>query len=266
MQIQNHRHNQLIAAYQAAGAGVTANLLHLTKRSDKILLGTIRTPGTEDSCAWDYRREAFGGDTTPIACGAMLAGLMVGIPDDSRSSLDEGKLLRMSGGCNLMRQLPGEFTNHSPALYSHLAVLIPLLREAIHRLAFQICKRLELTLSDVEAAVTETLNQIADRPAPSRVIIARKRGWQAPLGTVKVARPSTWGNPFQIGMKPDLPSRAEAVRTYQEELLRGGLKDRDQQTLLSKLPLLKGKRLACWCKSGVPCHADVLTNFAAQLP
>lgn len=276
MQIQNQSLNQLIAAHQAAGAGIAANILHLTRFHDKIVLGTTDTPGNEDSWAWDYRWEAFEGETTAVACGAVLAGHLavshidsqckLGSPPLNTSDPGTGQPLRMPLGCDFMRQLPGEIPSHSPALYSHLAVLIPLFREAIHRLAAKICDHFELTLADVEAAVTETLNQIADGPARSRLIISRERGWQAPPGTVKVARPSKWGNPFQIGMKPDRPSKAEAVAKFQEELLRGGLKDRDQQTLLSKLPLLKGKRLACWCKSGVPCHADVLSKFAAQLP
>jgi hypothetical protein len=27
---------------------------------------------------------------------------------------------------------------------------------------------------------------------------------------------------------------------------------------------LTGKNLACWCRSGAPCHADVLLRFAAD--
>lgn len=28
------------------------------------------------------------------------------------------------------------------------------------------------------------------------------------------------------------------------------------------LPELRGKNLACWCRSGEPCHADVLLELA----
>lgn len=32
--------------------------------------------------------------------------------------------------------------------------------------------------------------------------------------------------------------------------------------LLAGLPSLRGKNLACWCKLGSPCHADVLLDLA----
>jgi hypothetical protein len=32
--------------------------------------------------------------------------------------------------------------------------------------------------------------------------------------------------------------------------------------IFQRLPELRGKRLACWCKPGSPCHADVLLELA----
>lgn len=35
-----------------------------------------------------------------------------------------------------------------------------------------------------------------------------------------------------------------------------------RQTIRTRLPELRGKNLACWCKQGQPCHADVLLDLA----
>lgn len=32
--------------------------------------------------------------------------------------------------------------------------------------------------------------------------------------------------------------------------------------ILTRLPDLRGRDLACWCKPGCPCHADVLLELA----
>lgn len=34
--------------------------------------------------------------------------------------------------------------------------------------------------------------------------------------------------------------------------------------LEAALSLLRGKDLACWCKEGAPCHADILLELANQ--
>jgi hypothetical protein len=35
-----------------------------------------------------------------------------------------------------------------------------------------------------------------------------------------------------------------------------------RELILRRLPDLRGKNLACWCKPGCPCHADVLLELA----
>jgi len=35
-----------------------------------------------------------------------------------------------------------------------------------------------------------------------------------------------------------------------------------RSALLHRLPELRGKDLACWCRPGEPCHADVLLELA----
>lgn len=66
-------------------------------------------------------------------------------------------------------------------------------------------------------------------------------------------------------MLSDQPIRAELLpleltRDGRERVLRDLAIRREQ--LLSRLPELCGKNLACWCKPGTPCHADVLLDLA----
>ena len=86
-----------------------------------------------------------------------------------------------------------------------------------------------------------------------------------PENTVSVCRPSKWGNPFKIGGCADCvaPSeyyiahtQAEAVRLYREFVTeRPAVVDEIRREL-------RGKNLACYCKPGTPCHADVLLDLA----
>lgn len=57
---------------------------------------------------------------------------------------------------------------------------------------------------------------------PQRIQLRRVKGWRKPLGTINVARPTKWGNPFPVGAILD----------------------------------------ACWCPLDQPCHADALLDIA----
>ena len=86
---------------------------------------------------------------------------------------------------------------------------------------------------------------------PRRVQLRRTRGWRMPKGTVKVSRPSEWGNPFIVGLDGNA---AECVRKFREWM---------PLHWRTKAPrMLAGKHLACWCKLDQPCHADVLLEVA----
>lgn len=83
---------------------------------------------------------------------------------------------------------------------------------------------------------------------PSRIQLRRTKGWKMPQNTVKVARPSKWGNPFSVAEF----GRREALFLYAQYL--------DDQISLGTLHLeeLRGKNLACWCGQYEQCHADIL--------
>lgn len=80
---------------------------------------------------------------------------------------------------------------------------------------------------------------------------------------VYIGRPGPWGNPFSHKegtlAKFKCATVEESIQRYREWLL-------TQPELLKRLPELKGKVLACWCKTlknpNAPCHGDVLAELA----
>ena len=114
---------------------------------------------------------------------------------------------------------------------------------------------------------------------PVRFQLSRKKGFDLQaislaangLRAVNVARPSKWGNPFLVHphQKPgriwgasqyvSVPTAEDAVAVYREMLTLDG---RCPETLRRDMPEIRGKHLACWCKLGEPCHADVLLEIA----
>lgn len=94
-----------------------------------------------------------------------------------------------------------------------------------------------------------------------------------PANTVKVTRPGPYGNPFVIGEdapfiysrfhKGTVENAAQAVKAFRRALL--WELNRETPSAERGLDLivgLRGKNLACWCKPGEPCHADVLLELA----
>jgi hypothetical protein len=103
---------------------------------------------------------------------------------------------------------------------------------------------------------------------PDRIQLSRAKGWRMPPNTVKVDRTTRWGNTARIGddltmqLGEPCPSAtaADCVRAYRKhvEWARG----HDGGAFLDWISPLRGKSLACWCKPGAPCHADVLLELA----
>lgn len=88
---------------------------------------------------------------------------------------------------------------------------------------------------------------------PTRVQLRRTKGWRKPAGTIVVARPSKWGNPFKITNERDAAEAVAEYRTWvetQPELIEDAKRE------------LAGRDLLCWCRPGAPCHADVLLEIA----
>lgn len=102
-----------------------------------------------------------------------------------------------------------------------------------------------------------SLQRVVSQPA--RVQLSRKKGWRMPPNTVKVSRPTKWGNPFKVGCSLD--GYGGANHTIIDRDLAVALFEKHTA---SSLPLheLRGKNLACFCKLNEPCHADVLLQLA----
>jgi hypothetical protein len=131
-----------------------------------------------------------------------------------------------------------------------------------------------------------TLVELIERveETPRRVQLSRRKGWRMPHNTVKVDRATGFGNPFPItkgtqtaaGKTSDVYSvgswegpalwfcdtKAEAAE-LSVKAFRAWLDHPARAQLRERVALeLRGKNLACWCKPGEPCHADVLLELA----
>lgn len=97
------------------------------------------------------------------------------------------------------------------------------------------------------------------------------------LPAASVARPSKWGNPFTMAgcrsagyRGTDAQIAARCVGAFEAWLTSrhwrtnwdGSESEAARSAILTGLPELRGKNLACWCKAGSPCHADVLLELA----
>ena len=98
---------------------------------------------------------------------------------------------------------------------------------------------------------------------PDRIQLRRAKGWRKPEGTITVARPSSWGNPFKLG--DDVEVDGETVTLDRElmiALYRRWLADRPELVEKARDELAEHD-LACWCAPEDLCHADVLLRVAA---
>jgi len=115
---------------------------------------------------------------------------------------------------------------------------------------------------------------------PQRITLKRARGFDLQrfsrtlngLPAVTVARPGKWGNPFVIadvadrfGLDP-AAAQAKAVALHRDWLdgkLAPALDPgRVPPARAEIVAALAGQNLACWCKPGTPCHADLLIALA----
>ena len=88
--------------------------------------------------------------------------------------------------------------------------------------------------------------------ADTRPCVLNKNAGRTP--GVYIGRPSMWGNPFAIGRDG---SRADVIAKYEAWL-------DTQPQLISRLHLLSGRNLICFC-APLACHGDVLLRRSNQL-
>lgn len=117
-------------------------------------------------------------------------------------------------------------------------------------------------------------------PMPKRIQLSRAKGWRMPENTVKVDWTTKWGNPFVAhhpGSALERPMTPKmAVASFRMMIAKEGGWSPDPlpwpkgkiaavwTTLQDVHRELRGKNLACWCKLGDPCHADVLLKLANE--
>lgn len=117
-------------------------------------------------------------------------------------------------------------------------------------------------------------------PRPARMLLRRARGFDLQavsralngLPARVVARPGKWGNPFEIaavaerfGLERGAAQR-KAVDLHRQ-WVEGGLDaaldpGRPPPPVSAMVAELGGHNLACWCKPGESCHADLLIRLA----
>ncbi|HHY49048.1 MAG TPA: DUF4326 domain-containing protein [Alphaproteobacteria bacterium] len=114
---------------------------------------------------------------------------------------------------------------------------------------------------------------------PQRMQVSRQAGFNLQrasralngLPARLVTRPGRWGNPFSIeavARRYQLEHEAAQVKAVAlcGEWLRGtldpGLAPGPPPSLAEIRAELAGHNLACWCRPGTPCHADVLIALA----
>lgn len=109
---------------------------------------------------------------------------------------------------------------------------------------------------------------------PVRIQLKRTKGWRMPANTVKVDRTTKWGNPFdwrdwlenaprsvlRTAAEREYWARQQCVAEFYERQLE--LKSLVPSRFEREMEELRGKNLACWCKPGAACHAEILLAFA----
>jgi hypothetical protein len=106
---------------------------------------------------------------------------------------------------------------------------------------------------------------MAQARGPKRVQQKRAKGWRMPSNTVRVSRPSPFGNPYVVGKRVngrDIGDRAHAVSLFRKDYAHGTWRDMGLPSPAEIRNTLRGKNLACWCPLDGPCHADVLLKIA----
>jgi len=116
-------------------------------------------------------------------------------------------------------------------------------------------ERIFATWSDDERDLLKLLRDgetvVVSLRGPHNNLIA----WADAAGAyMRIDRKTEWGNPFEL---PGDGDRDTVIANYERHYLP------HKPSLLSKLDMLRGKALGCWC-APEPCHGDVLKARAEQ--
>ena len=95
---------------------------------------------------------------------------------------------------------------------------------------------------------------------PQRIQMKRLKGWRKPADTIYVGRPTRWGNPYRTDVDA---TAALCVARFKERCR--GMKAEAPDSFEAWIAPLRGHDLACWCRPGAPCHADVLLSLASAV-
>jgi len=110
----------------------------------------------------------------------------------------------------------------------------------------------------------EKTHRGGERLSPIRYQLSRRAGYRKPENTIVVARPGRYGNPYRIGAPHPTTgeplTQGQAVELFRIET-EGWTEERKQKIRDE----LAGRNLACWCRLGDPCHADVLLAIANKI-
>lgn len=99
---------------------------------------------------------------------------------------------------------------------------------------------------------------------PVRLQLSRRKGFNLKrlsertngLRCFRCIRPGRWSNPFRVGI--EAKTAAEAFAMFRAALPRLMI----ERGLHGRIGEIRNVNLACWCKPGNPCHADVLLELA----
>lgn len=98
---------------------------------------------------------------------------------------------------------------------------------------------------------------------PQRHQRKRTKGYRLPDGVVCVTRPGKWGNPYPTAAEFEcIFERLWSSVHHSHALPEMDASRNKVLKMIQCLEQLRGKDLACFCKVGDPCHADVLIQFA----
>ena len=105
-----------------------------------------------------------------------------------------------------------------------------------------------------------------------RIQRLRTKGWRMPEGAVYVGRPTKWGNHWTIKQYreagydvTDADARQTCIEAYRAWITGGThWAFGGEVPPIPEISELRGKNLACWCKEGEPCHADILLELATE--